>query len=218
MGFDLTPERIHTGLLYLLAVVVSITVHEFSHALAADRLGDDTPRRQGRITLLPTEHFDPFGFLMVAILAFGGRGLGWGRPVMVNPANLRHPRRDMLLIAAAGPFSNLIIAVVSGLIIRFSGVDTSVNLTGEILKTFLFSNLSLFFFNLIPIPPLDGSKVLSNLLPLEQAINYDRVMGQFGFMILFALVFLGGPVVSEIIGRPSAMVATLITGVPWTVG
>src|SRR5437016_5273041 len=110
--------NLHSAIIFLIVVVASITVHEFAHAITADRLGDDTPRRQGRITLLPTEHFDPLGFVMIVVMAIYGFGLGWGKPVQVNPGSFRHPRRDMILVSAAGPFSNLCIAVVIGLIMR----------------------------------------------------------------------------------------------------
>src|SRR5947207_5553335 len=97
----LLPENFdpHRFLVNLLVVILSITVHEFAHALAADRIGDDTPRRQGRLTLLPTEHFDPLGFLMIVFTSISGMGMGWGKPVEVNPARFRHPRRDMIIIA-----------------------------------------------------------------------------------------------------------------------
>src|SRR2546430_6943345 len=114
MGIDLANINIERALITLLVVIISIAIHEFGHAFSADRLGDDTPRRQGRVTLLPTEHFDPLGFMMIVFMALGGRGLGWGKPVQINPGALRHPRRDQIIITAAGPFTNLWISVVAG--------------------------------------------------------------------------------------------------------
>jgi len=217
MGFDLSRIDLHDTLIWLLVVVISISVHEFAHALAADRLGDDLPRRQGRLTLLPTEHFDPVGFLMIVFLALGGVGLGWGKPVQVNPAVFRHPRRDMSLIAIAGPFSNLILAVVCGLLLRMvvgfqAGPSGEPSLAQELLHAFVVSNLGLMFFNMIPIPPLDGSKVLSNILPFEQSVAYDRTMGQYGVMLLLLLVFLGRGVLGMITGQPTAYLYGLILG------
>jgi Zn-dependent protease len=214
MGIDLSRIDVHQALVYILVIVLSITVHEFGHAFVADRLGDDTPRRQGRVTLLPTEHLDPIGFLMIVFMAFGGIGLGWGKPVQINPAALRHPRRDDTLITLAGPFANLVLACIAGLTIRFFQPTLS-GLAEELATTFLFVNLSLMFFNLIPIPPLDGSHVMVNVLPREPAMRYARVMGQYGFMILIALIFFGGPFLYQLIERPSLAVATLITGVPF---
>ncbi len=215
---EFTPEKLHWALIYILVVVVSISFHEFAHAFSADRLGDDLPRRQGRLTLLPTEHFDPLGFIMICFLALGGRGLGWGKPVQVNPGAFKHPRRDMIIVAAAGPFSNLLIAIVVGLAIRFAGDAVLYDrngfssLAGDILDAFLRTNLWLMFFNLIPIPPLDGSKILSNMLPFEQSVRYDRAMGQYGFMILIGLVFFGAPLLGQMLGPPSEAVATFLAG------
>ncbi len=221
MGLNLTPAGIHAAIIDIIVVVLSITFHEFGHAISADRLGDDLPRRQGRITLLPTEHFDPLGFIMICVLAFGGLGLGWGKPVQVNPGAFRKPRRDMILVAAAGPFCNLVLAVVFGLILRFLPVSMvydpqgALSLTGEMIQAFLGVNLALMFFNLIPIPPLDGSKILSNLLPFEQSVRYDRVMAQWGIMILLALVFFGGSVLAAMIGPPSYAVSSFLVGPRW---
>ena len=209
----------HVFLISLLVVILSITVHEFAHALAADRIGDDTPRRQGRLTLLPTEHFDPLGFLMIVFTSLGGIGMGWGKPVMVNPARFAHPRRDMIVIAAAGPFSNLILAIICGLLLRFLPVATLATdsglptLTYELLWAATRINLSLMFFNLIPITPLDGSKIISNMLPFEQSVRYDRMMGNYGPMLLLFLVFLGGSyILPELVGRPVQEGFRLITG------
>ena len=220
MGLNFANFNLEASLIILLSVVISITVHEFAHALAADRIGDDLPRRQGRLTLLPTEHFDPLGFIMICWMSFGGIGLGWGKPVQVNPGAFKHPRRDMILIAAAGPFSNLILATIAGLIIRFGGINLLFDLSsgggysliGHFLVQFMGVNLGLMLFNLIPIPPLDGSKILSNLLPFEQSVRYDRFMGQYGFMLLIGLVFLAPQVLWSIIGPAEASIARVIIG------
>src|SRR5947209_7994520 len=184
MGIDLAHIDWNQFLIFIVVIVVSITVHEFGHAFSADRLGDDTPRRQGRVTLLPTEHFYPLGFMMIVFMALGGRGLGWGKPVQINPGALRHPRRDQIIITAAGPFTNLCIAVVAGLLFRVTHESLGGSLTDEFIAAFLTTNLGLMFFNLIPIPPLDGSRILSNLLPIEQARPYDITMGTYGPFLL----------------------------------
>src|SRR5262249_35624429 len=149
---------------------------------------DDLPRRQGRVTLLPTEHFDPLGFMMIVVMALGGTGLGWGKPVQIDPRNHKHPRRDDFIITAAGPFTNLCLALISGLIIRFAGDSIKGSLTEDLLQAFLLTNLGLMFFNLIPIPPLDGSHLLADLLPAEQAHSFGRFMGMYGPIALLLLV------------------------------
>ncbi len=219
-NFDLTHFIIS-----LLVVIVSISLHEFGHAISADMLGDDTPRRQGRITLWPDKHFDAPGLILIVLSSLAGFGIGYGKPVQVNPARLKHPNRDMMIIAAAGPLMNLLLAVVFGLVLRVSfstghtawiagssGADSILGLT---VTTFVLRNLSLMFFNLIPIYPLDGSKILYGLLPARQATVYNAFMSQYGFMILMLLVFAGSSLISQILTPAVATVATLITGVAW---
>lgn len=201
----------------MVVIVCSIALHEFGHAISADRLGDDTPRRQGRVTLWPDKHFDPMGFLMMVLTINVGRGLGWGKPVQVNFLRLRRPRRDMMLVSLWGPIMNLILAVIAGLILRVitttghdslitvAGTDGEFNTTGLFLKSFLFINLGLMFFNLIPIHPLDGSKILSSLLPVHQAEKFDQFVGQFGPILIMMAAFSGslgmviGPAVNSMV-------------------
>ena len=219
--FDLTHFIIS-----LMVVIVSISLHEFGHAISADLLGDDTPRRQGRITLWPDKHFDAPGLILIILSSLAGFGIGYGKPVQVNPARLKHPNRDMMIISAAGPLMNLLLAIVFGLILRasFSTQHTSWltnaatgadSLAGIAVTTFVLRNLGLMFFNLIPIYPLDGSKILFGLLPARQANAYDAFMSQYGFMILMLLVFAGSSLISQILGPAVATVASLITGVSW---
>lgn len=118
----------------------------------------------------------------------------------------------MTIVATAGPFSNLMMAVVCGLAIRFTQLGSGDSLTGALLWAALNTNLFLMFFNLIPIPPLDGSKILSNFLPFEQSVRYDRVMGQYGFMILIALVVVGGRILIPLLEQPTDAVEALLTG------
>ena len=187
----------------MLVLIVAITVHEFAHAFAADRLGDNTPRSQGRISLNPIDHLDPIGTLLMAISTYTGFGIGWGKPVQYNPGNLRRPRWDPLIIAIAGPISNIAQALAFAAAARLCETQNWVppNSPGDLLlRTGVWINLALAFFNMIPIPPLDGSKVLSALLPINQARAYDRVMGTFGLMLFFVLAFTGAA--SYLIGPP----------------
>lgn len=145
----------------LLALVVGISVHEYAHALIADKLGDSTARYQGRVTLNPLAHLDPIGSLMLLIAGFG-----WGRPVPVNPRNFERPVSDELLVALAGPASNFLLAAAIGVVYQLFGEQSPV--LSVLCLLFMQINLFLMLFNLIPIPPLDGSKVLRVFLG-EQA-------------------------------------------------
>jgi Zn-dependent protease len=168
------------------ALLIAVTIHELAHAIVADRLGDPTPRALGRITLNPFPHIDPLG-----ALAFFVAGFGWAKPVPVNAANLRHPRRDMALVAAAGPISNFLVAFV-GLVLfvlaRRSGL-VGVPVEQVLLWIFQF-NLALGIFNLIPLPPLDGGHFLPYFLP-RGAGTFLHSLEQFGPMILLVLVVSG---------------------------
>lgn len=196
----------------ILAFVLCITVHEFAHAIAAYRLGDYTPKLQGRISLNPLDHLDPLGTLMLVLMVVtGARGIGWGKAVQVNPANFRHPRRDMMLVAAAGPFSNLVIAVVVAMLLRHFAPSMTMGLA-TFLGIMLYMNLGLMFFNLIPIAPLDGSKILSGLLPAEAAYRYELTMFRFGPILLLVLVFLVPGVLSLLVGLPTEIVASRLLG------
>ncbi|HLV80718.1 MAG TPA: site-2 protease family protein [Chthonomonadaceae bacterium] len=196
-----------TFLIEIIVLILSIALHEFGHAFSADRLGDDTPRQQGRVTLWPDKHFEPVGFLMMVVTVLVGFGLGWGKPVQVNERNFRHPSRDMIIVTICGPLMNLLLALIAGLLLR------TVPLAGYsylFASSFLFINLALMFFNLIPIPPLDGSKVLYGLLPFDLAARYERFMGQFGLILLLLILFTG--VVGQIIGPATYRTAYLIAG------
>jgi Zn-dependent protease len=157
-GFNLTQT-----IFFLAALVVSISIHEFAHAWAAYELGDSTARRLGRMTLNPIVHFDPIGALMIVFMALGGRGIGWGKPVPVNAANLRgDPRVSMGLTAVAGPFSNLVLATLFAIPLRL-GLSMP-SLVATFLWTLVITNVGLAIFNLIPLPPLDGFSVIQGLL------------------------------------------------------
>ncbi len=184
----------------LVSLVISIDLHEFGHAWSAVELGDDTPRLQGRLTLNPLAHLDPIG--SVTMLLFG---LGWGKPVIVAPWNFRNPRRGMMLTAAAGPFMNLLQALVAAIPYRLHLVDllyTQPGIVGSVvgpgldvfLSVFISINIGLMLFNLIPVGPLDGANILRGLLPREWDGVFE-VMQRYQFVIigaLFLLSYMGG--------------------------
>jgi Zn-dependent protease len=199
-------------LMSMAALVICITVHEFAHAYSAFRAGDDTPRRQGRISLNPLDHLDPIGTIMMVVSSLSGFGIGWGKPVSINPYNFRHPRWDNLRVSLWGPLSNILTAAIVGLSIRFLGHSMTAPVL-TFLATLTFISLALAFFNLIPIAPLDGSHILSSLLPHEQARKYDHFMGQFGFLIFLGIIFLAPPgTLSKIIGPPVHVLWGLFVG------
>lgn len=164
--------------IWLIALVVAITVHEFAHALVADRLGDPTPRLQGRLTLNPLAHLDPLGTLVMLIARFG-----WGKPVVFDPYNLRHPRRDAALISLAGPISNIIVAISCSLLIRLFPYSLI-----RLFEPVIVLNVVLAIFNLVPIHPLDGFKIVGGILPPEYARQWYE-LESYGMIFLLFLVF-----------------------------
>ena len=204
----------------LIVIVCSITLHEFGHAFSADYLGDPTPRKDSRVNLWPDKHFDPLGFFMILITSLYGMGIGWGKPVVFNPRYFRNPRRDTVIITVCGPLMNLLLALIFGLTIRlfhmsghesllYPGDGTTTTL-GEFLQSFMTINLGLMFFNLIPIPPLDGSKIFAGLAHADLAWKYERFMSMYGMAILILLI--ASQSVGKIIGPAIAHAATLISG------
>lgn len=167
------------GILLVFALLVSLTFHEFAHAFIANILGDPTAKEMKRLTLNPLAHLDPLGTLFLVIAGFG-----WGKPVPFNPLNLKNPRRDAALISLAGPTSNFILAVFASLIIRMVG---SGGVAGAFLYLVVFYNLTLGIFNLIPIGPLDGNKIVYGFLPNGLAIQWQEIQ-KYGLFILLLLV------------------------------
>ena len=183
-------------LFWILAFLIAITVHEAAHALAADKLGDPTARLMGRLSLNPIVHYDPVGttilFVLVIMRAFGVPVIpfGWAKPVMIDPFNLKNPKKDQAIISLAGPGANLFLAAILSIILRFGSTPFFPIFT---LTSFLFPvimlNVVLAIFNLIPIHPLDGGKILVGILPDKDAAELDRFMNRFGTLILFLLIF-----------------------------
>lgn len=189
-------------------LLLSITIHEFAHAWTADKLGDPTPRHQGRVTLNPLAHLDPLGTLAMLLTRFG-----WGKPVEFDPYNLKNPVRDTALIALAGPVSNLLVALLLAVVAR-SGI-LPLEWVGLGIIQVLFINVALAIFNLIPVYPLDGSKILVALLPRRSAYEYDEIMHKYGLFILLLLIFPwanGGSPVSQIISPIINLVTVLLLG------
>lgn len=180
-------------LLMLPAILFGLSIHEFWHAFTATRYGDDTPAKQGRLTLNPLAHIDWIGFFLLIYAGFG-----WAKPVQVNPQAFRNPKRDDVLVSIAGPLSNLVTAVIFALIIKglfmFASDLFAIADYGEyirrILVYFVWFNLVLFVFNLIPLPPLDGSHVLFALLP-DRFQHLKEQFFRFGGIALMALIFVG---------------------------
>ena len=173
------------GIILIIALVFSLSFHEFAHAYVAYRLGDNTAAYQGRLTLNPLAHLDPIGSLMLLLVGFG-----YAKPVPVNPMNLGNPRTDMMKVAFAGPLSNLILCILGCLVIRFIGVHQLTQSLGSMLLTFSIINMILAVFNMIPVHPLDGGQIFGGYLDkINPELSYKLRI--YGPNILFAIIFIG---------------------------
>ena len=186
----------------LLALVISLTFHEFSHAWMAVQFGDETPRWAGRLTLNPMKHLDPIGSLMLLLVGFG-----WAKPVPINAFNLkRKSRAGLMFVSLAGPLSNFLLAVLSAIPLRFGWVPFIYGTSSifpsmfEFLLNFMFINLGLMLFNLLPIPPLDGEHILEFFLPGKIAYYYEQIR-PYGSYILLGLIVVGQFSNFDLIGK-----------------
>jgi Zn-dependent protease len=190
---------------FVIAIILGITVHEFMHAYTATRLGDDTARLLGRLSLNPMAHLDPFGTLLIVLAGFG-----YGKPVPFNESRLRSAL-GVSAVALAGPFANLVLAFVCAIPLRFGDAEMLDGAYGVVLEAIVFYNCILAIFNLIPIPPLDGSNVVYGLLPPQQKYTW-RSFQQYGPMILLALLFFGAQFLRVIVFGPALFLFRLFTG------
>ncbi len=224
-----SADRILLLLCGIPALLTGLTLHEFAHAWAADRLGDDTPRREGRLTLDPIAHIDPFGALFYVISSLAGFGFGWAKPVMTNPRNLKHPHRDGMFIALAGPISNVLqtpIWMAALALFGFIAAKAGINIeVGQSLGYFVLMaviygvviNLVLAAFNMVPIPPLDGHWVLGALAgePVRQI--YDLIR-PYSFIILIILLNFPNPSLFDYIVGPVVGFASNLAGLALNFG
>lgn len=186
-------------IILIVLLLGALTVHEFAHAITAYKLGDGTPKMQGRVTLNPLAHLDPLGTLLLIVTVITGFGFGWGKPVTFNPANLKNPKRDIGLVAAAGPLSNILLSVIAIVLIMLLK-NTAPFLIGTLI-TFIVVNWVLAIFNLIPIYPLDGYNVLLSALPHNLAEEFAQT-ARYGMILLLILIFSGATkiLISPILG------------------
>jgi len=167
---------------FIIIILAAITIHEFSHAATAQLLGDPTPRLAGRLSLNPIRHIDPIGFLMLLFVRFG-----WAKPVPINPYNFKDPVKGEMLVSFAGPASNILAAYLAAALVRvFPIIVISNAYVHRAVYDFIWINLALAVFNLLPVPPLDGSHILEPFIPYD----YRQMLEQYGFFILiFILIF-----------------------------
>jgi Zn-dependent protease len=205
-------------------LLIGLPVHEFSHALAAYRLGDGTAKMFGRLTLNPIAHFDPVGGSLLALTFIGSAasggaiGFGWAKPTPINPMNLDGRHRGEALVAAAGPASNFVLAAIGALPLRFLIANESVDLNSlpvQVLASFVSINLVLMIFNFIPIPPLDGSKVMFAFMDRRTEYQVRPFLEQYGFLILLAVLLFpfGNSIASRVILPIHDALFSLLVGV-----
>jgi Zn-dependent protease len=199
----------------IVTFVIAITVHEFMHAWTASMLGDDTARLLGRVSLNPAVHFDPIGALLFLFIALGGPGLAWGKPVPVNDFRLRPAGRlgrhgSMALVALAGPLSNVVLGAIAAALLRAlpsAGLDVGAG--AQFLQIFMYVNFGLAAFNMVPLPPLDGSRILAALLPAFWR-PILAPLERYGIPILFLLLVFGRGIGSSVIGGITQPVLRLL--------
>ena len=204
-----------------MVLIASLSVHEAAHAWAANRLGDPTARHLGRLSLNPAVHVDPIGTLLFPLISFVTSLplIGWAKPVPVDPRYLKHPKRDFALIAAAGPASNVIMAIIGAVLLAVMPETPPGDITGNaisepleaLLRGFVIINVLLALFNMLPIPPLDGGNVLIGVLPDSLGMFVDGLR-QYGFLILYALMLTGA--LNFLLGDLAFFLLRLLLGLP----
>jgi Zn-dependent protease len=215
-GIDLTEV-----LIQIVVLIASLSVHEAAHAWAADRLGDPTARHLGRLSLNPVVHIDPIGTLLFPLISMLTNLplIGWAKPVPVDPRHLRHPKRDFALIAAAGPASNLVMAVIGAILLMVVPDAPPGDIAGRafldplvaLLRGFVIINVLLAIFNMLPVPPLDGGNVLIGVLPHAGARLVEQLR-PYGFLILYALMLTGA--LNFLLGDLAFFVLRFLLGLP----
>lgn len=191
-------------------LLAAIVLHEFAHAAVADRLGDPTPRRLGRLTLNPAAHIDPIGLLMLLVFRFG-----WAKPVPVNPYHFADRRKGMLYVALAGPVTNVLLALLALVALRAMPGPALSGALGQVLWLAVAYNVALAVFNLLPVPPLDGSRILAGLVPAAQAAWLDR-LEDYGWLLLILLLMTG--VIERILRPLQFALLSLLQGAAALVG
>jgi len=197
---------IYTIAVWAIPVIFAITVHEVAHGWVANKLGDGTAKMLGRLTLNPIKHIDPIGTIVVpiAMVLMTGFAFGWAKPVPVNTQNFRQPRRDMAIVAVAGPLANVVMAIMWVFFLKLAALVSDVNIAKGLIamgNAGIIINLVLFIFNLFPIPPLDGSKVLAGIVPPPVSDILDKIE-PYGFFIVMGLLYFGvlNTIMNPIIG------------------
>ncbi len=207
------PEALKMIPLWIIAFLIAASVHECAHAFAAFKLGDDTAEKMGRLTLNPIPHIDPVGLIFLVISAAMGMGFGWAKPVPVNPYNLRSPKRDMMIISVAGPVSNVIMAAITTgvfwLMANNIPPESPAFKMLQFVYIFGFLNVILAAFNMIPMGPLDGAKVVAGFMPDELADRWMNFNYRYGMIVFFVLMFSG---LLRIVLMPLVMVVSYISG------
>ncbi|MFZ4411825.1 MAG: site-2 protease family protein [Bacteroidales bacterium] len=180
----MTPINLESIIIVLPAILIGLTFHEYMHAKTAHLLGDDTAYLDGRVTLNPLKHIDWIGFVFILIAHFG-----WAKPVMFNPEKLKHPRRDEMLIAIAGPFANFVMAILFAVLLKLSSLMIPVEgIFFEMMLAGIYINFGLFIFNMIPLPPLDGSHLL--LKSIKFGKEMEANIFKYGTIALFAIIII----------------------------
>ena len=202
-------------LLYFVSLLVAITIHEFSHAWATDYLGDPTPRLQGRLKLNPLVHIDNIGMLFLLFFGFG-----WGKPVEFDPYNLKNPRKDAAIISLAGPSSNLILAIICSILLKlliFLQLNFLLTIGSLLLIPIIRMNIVLGIFNLLPIHPMDGFKIVGGILPEEKAQEWNQLQ-RYGMIFLILLIFpiAGSSMLNNILQPIVDFISSLLITIPKT--